>query len=275
MKHKKKTIAYFITMLTILLTVIYEFPVTESFTLTTDKFTGDSSEIKIVFLSDLHSCYYGKDQHTLVETVKRSEPDIIILGGDLIDDRKKETNAHKLVEALAPLYPCFYATGNHEFWSDKVDSIKSYLTSVGVTVLDGNCTTVDVGGNLIDICGVDDPTYIGDDLWRKQLDTAYSLTDSSHYRILISHRPELVETYKQYDFDLILTGHAHGGQWRIPFINIGLYAPHQGLFARYISGEYSLSNCSTMLVSRGLSREDMPLPRFFNFPEVVYIRISK
>ncbi|MBR1853426.1 MAG: hypothetical protein IJ794_09850 [Lachnospiraceae bacterium] len=101
----------------------------------------------------------------------------------------------------------------------------------------------------------------------------FAQTDGRHLRILLSHRPEKVDLYAQYDFDLILTGHAHAGQFRIPWINEGVWAPDQGLMAKYVNGIYELSNGTLMEVSRGLARESTPLPRFFNHPEIVSIEI--
>ena len=107
--------------------------------------------------------------------------------------------------------------------------------------------------------------------WREQLDQAYSLTDDTHVRILLSHRPELTSVYEEYDFDLVCAGHAHAGQFRIPFINRGLYAPNQGSMAQYVSGIYELPNGTLREVSRGLARESTPAPRYFNHPEVVVL----
>ena len=109
---------------------------------------------------------------------------------------------------------------------------------------------------------------------KSQLENAYSSCDNSNLKILLSHRPERTEYYEQYDFDLVLTGHAHAGQIRIPFINRGLWAPSQGFLPKYVSGPYELKNGSTMIVSRGLARESTPLPRFFNHPEIVVIDIE-
>ena len=175
------------------------------------------------------------------------------------------------MESLVAKYPCYYVTGNHEFWSGRVDEMKAYMKSIGVTVLDGDCETITVNGVTIDVCGVDDPTYMSEEQWLEQLNVAYAKADSTHFRILLTHRPEKVDTYNRYDFDLILAGHAHAGQMKIPFVNRGLLAPDQGFFAKYVDGLYTLDNGSVMEVSRGLSRESTRLPRFFNRPELVVI----
>ena len=151
--------------------------------------------------------------------------------------------------------------------------MKAYMESVGVKVLVGDCETVTVNNVEIDICGVDDPYGKTEEQWKQQIDKAWSMTEESHLKILLTHRPEKVAVYEQYGFDLILAGHAHAGQIRIPFINKGMFAPDQGAFAEYVNGTYTLSNGSIMEVSRGLGRESTPLPRFFNNPEVVILDI--
>lgn len=269
-RHKR--LFLIILIILIILTFIFEIPVTETFVFESSLVNNDSP-IRVCFISDFHSCYYGKNQSQLTRMVEKSNPDIIIFGGDTFDDKEDNSNTEELIKALSNKYPCFYSTGNHEYWSSRVDSMKDFLLQNNVTVLEGNSVTININGNLIDICGIDDPTDIGLDNWLTQLDKAYKSTYSSHYKILISHRPELVSYYGKYDFDLILSGHAHGGQFEIPFIKIGLYAPHQGFFAKYVDGAYSLNSNETMVVSRGLARESIPLPRFFNSPELVIVEI--
>lgn len=247
-------------------------PVTEHISL--DLPAVKDTKLCIVLISDLHSCRYGSGQRDLLERIDREEPDLIMIGGDFFDDKLSDDNAKITAKALAGKYPCYYVTGNHEFWSGHVDEIKAYLENIGVRVLAGTCETVTVKGCTIDICGVDDPTEIGLSQWRTQLDAAYSLTDQSHLRLLLSHRPELVNEYLRYDFDLIMSGHAHAGQIRIPFVNKGVFAPDQGLMAEYVNGVYQLSNGSILEVSRGLARESTPAPRFFNHPEVVVLDLE-
>ena len=151
---------------------------------------------------------------------------------------------------------------------------KRYLTSIGVVVLEGTSCTINIKGNDIDICGVDDPTYMTPDEWTAQLANASESSNPEHFRILLSHRPETVEEYRNYSFDLVVCGHAHGGQWIIPFTGRGTHAPNQGTFPKYVDGLYEISESTDMIVSRGLARERMPYPRFFNHPEIVIIEIG-
>lgn len=272
-KNKKKRILIEIIVVVVLLglCVWTWVPFTEHITL--DLSEGDNETTRIVLITDLHSCYYGPNQNTLIKMVEKQNPDIVILSGDIFDDELKEENAKITVKRLAEKYPCCYVTGNHEFWSGHVDDIKAYVRNTGAVVLEGDCETIDIRGRKIDICGVDDPTRLTLDEWTKQMKAAYSRCDESHIKILASHRPERVSDYEQFGFDLILSGHAHAGQFRIPIINRGLFAPNQGFFPEYINGAYKLKNGSTLVVSRGLARESTPLPRFFNHPEIVVIDI--
>ena len=271
-KHKRRKIIWGILAFFIIWTIWSWVPVTERISL---NLLGDSEEgVRIVLVTDLHSCYYGKNQNWLIKRIDKENPDIILMAGDIFDDKIWDKNTKILVEDLVNKYPCYYVTGNHEYWSNRADEMKDYMESVGVHVLAGDCETITIAGNTLDICGIDDPNDLTDKEWKDQLDAAYSKTDESHIRILVTHRPEKVDVYENYDFDLIVAGHAHAGQIRIPFINKGVYAPSQGFMAEYVSGLYTLSNGSNMVVSRGLARESTIAPRFFNHPEIVVIDIN-
>jgi predicted MPP superfamily phosphohydrolase len=137
--------------------------------------------------------------------------------------------------------------------------------------LEGDRRVVEVRGQRINICGIDDPS-IGRFNFDRQLENAFDSVDSNLYTILLSHRPERFQQLSEYECDLILSGHAHGGQWRIPFILDGLIAPNQGIFPKYTSGTHTL-NDTKMIVSRGLARESTRIPRVFNPPELVVIDI--
>lgn len=274
-RNNKKKLLKLLAVIAIVMiaaTIWYEMPVTEHITISGEGKIG--SLVRFALVTDLHSCYYGKDQSQLIRMIDKEKPDAILLSGDIFDDRLGQKNARIFIEGVADRYPCFYVTGNHEFWSKKEDEMKEFLASKGVTVLEGDAKNISINGNSLDICGVDDPTYMTESEWEERLDRADKESDPGNYRILLSHRPEKVKAYEKYDFDLILCGHAHGGQWRIPFTKRGVAAPNQGLLPAYVDGLYDLDNGSKMIVSRGLARERMPYPRFFNHPEVVIIEME-
>jgi predicted MPP superfamily phosphohydrolase len=228
--------------------------------------------VNIVFLSDLHSCTYGKSQQGLIQQIHKQKPDLVLMSGDIADDVLPDSRVTELLDGIANQYPCYYVTGNHEFWSGRVDEQKDMFRAYGVTVLEGNGEEISVNGQHLFIGGIDDPD-VGGELFDSQLKTVSGLIRTERYSILLSHRPELFERYANYAFDLVLSGHAHGGQWRIPLIlPNGLFAPNQGWFPKYTTGIHEM-NDTKMLVSRGLSRESTRIPRIFNPPELVVIHL--
>ena len=228
---------------------------------------------RLVFLSDLHSCEYGDGQRELLELVEAQQPDLVLLGGDWVDDdfgRRSPERAYMAARALAAQYPTFYVLGNHEQWSGHADEIKAALTACGVTVLAGEWVDLDLNGAPIRLFGIDDPD-VGEGPWQEQLSYLKEGLTEERVDLLLTHRPEQVEAYG--GFDLILAGHAHGGQWRLPGLINGLYAPNQGFFPKYAGGEYTLPGGETLVVGRGLSKETTRIPRFFDPSEVVVIEL--
>lgn len=235
--------------------------------------------IRVALVTDLHSCDYGKNQKKLVKAIEEQNPDVVFLVGDIFDDVLPDDNAEIFVSQISKKYPCYYVTGNHEWWSGKDAFLKkmAILEENGVIILKNEVKTVEINGETIDICGIDDPCAIvleeGDALEGHTASIEKVGEESENYKILLSHRPERFETYTQYGFDLVVSGHAHGGQWRIPPLVNGVYAPHQGVFPKYAGGLYE-DNGTTMIVSRGLARETTWVPRIFNRPELVIIDIK-
>jgi predicted MPP superfamily phosphohydrolase len=231
-----------------------------------------TSPIRIAFIADLHSCYYGEKQSDLINTVNEQDPDIVLFGGDIIDDVLPPQNAVTVLETLSKDYPCYYVSGNHEYWTGHIDRIKQTVLDCGVQVLEGANETLSINSQSINICGIDDPEA-GESIMLHQLAKASDQCDKNLLTVLLAHRPEYIDSYLDYDFDLILSGHAHGGQWRIPLLINGLYAPNQGWIPKYAGGRHELGN-STFIVSRGLAKESVRVPRVFNPPELVVIDIT-
>ncbi|WP_295629451.1 metallophosphoesterase [uncultured Intestinimonas sp.] len=244
--------------------------VTRTYSISTEKL---SQPIRLALLTDLHSCAYGPGQRDLLDAVDAAHPDLVLLGGDILDDDPTldAENAWTVLRTLGEAYPTFYVTGNHEFWSGRAEDWKEQITTLGVTVLEGDCATVVLQGQPLNLCGVDDPAA-GEAVWEAQLQRAAGAADPAYFTILLSHRPERVEDYQGKGFDLVLAGHAHGGQWRIPGVLNGLLAPDQGLLPAYAGGLYALED-TTLVVSRGLARESTRVPRLFNPPELVILDV--
>ncbi|MDO4370164.1 MAG: metallophosphoesterase [Clostridia bacterium] len=233
--------------------------------------------IRIAFLSDLHSCNYGENAQTLVSAIERQQPDLVLLGGDIFDDVLPDDNAEALLRQIGGRYPCYYVTGNHEYWSGTEAFARKMriLEENHVTRLNNEAAAVTVQGVQINICGVNDPeaARIGERFsFNAALENIAQVSANRNFTLLISHRPERIDDYAKYPFDLVLAGHAHGGQWRIPHLINGVYAPNQGFFPKYAGGMYMRGD-TCMIVGRGLARESTRIPRFFNRPELVIIDI--
>ncbi|MDE6133572.1 MAG: metallophosphoesterase [Oscillospiraceae bacterium] len=223
--------------------------------------------LRIVLLTDFHSSSYGKNQQVLTEEIDRQSPDIILLAGDIAEDVRPHKHTKELLEQIATKYPCFYATGNHEEWSGECEQIKEMFRSYGVTVLEGDSEILDFEGQKIRVSGADNSLPL------EQFTACCENAGDDIFTVFVSHRPDLVNMYSGKGFDLIVSGHAHGGQVIIPHVLNGLYAPNQGIFPKYAGGRYTLADGSTeMIVSRGLCKNI--LPRIFNPPEVVVIDLE-
>lgn len=231
--------------------------------------------VRIALITDLHSCKYGKNQQKLISAVQEQAPDIVLLGGDIFDDKISNDHTEAFIAGIAGDFPVYYVTGNHEHWAGesafaaKMDILQKY----GVKRLSGSGETLEIRGETLFICGTDDPEANGEDAFLEQLNMTKAAVPEGAYSILLSHRPEYFETYCDMSFDLALCGHAHGGQWRLPGIINGLWAPNQGLLPEYAGGRYDANN-TTMIVSRGLARESTRIPRIFNRPEIVMVEVK-
>lgn len=226
--------------------------------------SGKTDSLRIVFISDLHNCTYGKNQSGIIRKIDENKPDLVLFGGDVIDDRGDTENALTLMKDVAGKYPCAYSDGNHETWRDDVSEFYQDVKKIGIPILSyGNSTDFVINNQKIRVCGVN--------VLEKMMEIK---TDDESYNILLLHQPEQYGEFTE-NFDLILSGHAHGGQWRLPVIlEQGLYAPNQGIFPDYTNGKYEYGKC-THIISRGLARklETIFIPRIFNRPEFSVIDI--
>ncbi len=226
---------------------------------------------RIVHISDLHNTEMGEDNETLIEMIEKAEPDIIVITGDLIDSRRTDINiAVDFIEEAVHIAPCYYVTGNHEQRIEEYSELKKAMYKTGVTILDNKKMRVEQDGSYITIAGVDDPMFTMDpqteEPYMVMEETLAELLDSrDEYTVLLSHRPELMDTYVQSAVDLVLTGHAHGGQIKLPFVG-GIISPGEGLFPEYYEGIHQ-EDGTQMVVSRGIGNSLFPW-RINNKPEV-------
>ena len=244
--------------------------------------SGDLPEgfegFRIAQISDLHNTQFGKNNEKLLSMLRSAEPDIIVMTGDLIDCRDLDIPVSlSFAQEAAKIAPCYYVTGNHEARIGELPQLLDGLTAAGVTVLRNEKLQLFRQGDPITLMGVDDPTFIVDYMTGdcRPVMTA-ALTDlmaaEENFTILLSHRPELFPLYREFGIDLTFSGHAHGGQFRLPLVG-GIIAPNQGFFPEYDAGVFSENGCS-MVVSRGLGPSIIPL-RIGNRPELVITELHR
>lgn len=228
---------------------------------------------KIAHVSDLHNHQWGDK---LIEKIRIENPNLIAITGDLIDSSKTDFDiAMEFIKEASKLAPIYYVTGNHEAWIENYSILEEKLIESNVNMMDDNSLFIEKASSKIQILGVQDPDFV------EQVDSGNiqgeiisiklnEILNKDYFNILLSHRPEHFEEYVSLGADLVLTGHAHGGQVRIPFLG-GVVAPNQGFFPSYTEGVYSNKN-TNMVVSRGLGNSIIPI-RINNTPELVVITL--
>ena len=232
-----------------------------------------TAEVRLAVVTDFHSSDNADD---VVVMVASCAPDAVLLVGDLFDDDTQNRPTERtlsLMRQLSAQYPCYYVSGNHEAWTGEMDALYQQTEEAGVTVLRMSSGVLTVRGQRIALCGIPDPyemVFSGAPDTEEQLRQALEDVDSADFTVLLAHRPELLAKYAQFPLDLVVSGHAHGGQVRIPGVLNGLYAPNQGWFPKLAGGAYTQDG-TTLIVSRGLAVRTR-LPRIFNRPEVVLVR---
>ncbi len=271
MRKKHRWILPVLAILVILtLIALDERLILRTYTVVSPKLTA---EVRLAVVTDFHSSDNADD---VVAMVASCAPDAVLLVGDMFDDdiaNRPTERTLSLMRQLSALYPCYYVSGNHEAWTGEMDALYQQTEEAGVTVLRMSSGVLTVRGQRIALCGLPDPyemVFSGAPDTEEQLRQALEDVDSADFTVLLAHRPELLAKYAQFPLDLVVSGHAHGGQVRIPGVLNGLYAPNQGWFPKLAGGAYTQDG-TTLIVSRGLAVRTR-LPRIFNRPEVVLVR---
>lgn len=243
---------------------------TSTYTVTSTQLPPEFEGYTIAQVSDLHNTEFGHSNQKLLDQLREANPNIIVLTGDLIDSHKTDTTiALSFARQASAIAPTYYITGNHEAWlGEGLDPFLTQLAATGVTILRDQATTLHHQGASITLAGLDDP----DAASQPTAQRLQPLVNPQDYEILLAHRPEDIQLYASAGADLVLSGHAHGGQIRLPFLG-GLVAPGQGLFPAYDAGTYQEGK-TTLVVSRGLGNSLVPL-RINNRPELVVITLGK
>ncbi len=242
------------------------------------KIPAGFSGFSMLQVSDLHNKSFGKNQEILLNSIELLAPDVILITGDLIDRRRYNLEkAMTFVEGAVARAPVYYVPGNHEAWSGRYEEIRSALQEAGVIVLDNSEVMLEQNGDTLHLLGLRDPAFLVSDYRERwdvskithQLD-AWQKLDG--YKVLLAHRPDLFSLYAESRVNLVFSGHAHGGQIRLPLVG-SLFAPNQGFFPEYTQGDYH-QGTTTMYVSRGLGNSIFPL-RVHNRPELVMVTLNQ
>lgn len=248
------------------------------YTVSSNRLPEEFDGYRIAHVSDLHNTEMGKENEKLLTMLREAEPDMIAITGDLIDCRRTDMEiALQFTTAAMEIAPCYFVAGNHEARITEYDELKERLTEQGVIVLDDKRIELERSGEKIVLLGVNDPAFPAKHLYgdteavmKKKLKAISA--EENVFTILLSHRPELFECYADSNIDLVLSGHAHGGQFRLPFVG-GVMVPNQGFFPKYDAGLFT-EGMTKMFVSRGIGNSAFPF-RINNRPEVVLIELER
>ena len=252
---------------------------TSNYQIHSNKIPQEFDGLNIVLLSDIHNTKNNVLKNNIIKYLKKQNPDCIMIAGDLFDSRRTNVQValdfSKQLTAIAPVY---FVTGNHEGRKPQhLKQLEEGLKELSVTILHDECFKLLKNDYHINLIGMDDPRVFGYDTSYEEcrnfiFDKLVNLVDRDSFNLLLIHRPELFDVYVKAGCELILTGHAHGGQIRLPFIG-GLFAPGQGVFPKLTSGLYQ-KEASQMIVSRGIGNSNFPF-RVFNHPEIISIELKK
>ena len=269
--NRKKIILFSLFVGTVLLFVWYQnnHIVSSVFNYKSSKLSSDSGKFNIVQISDLHNASFGKDNKKLIDNIESLEPDIIVITGDIIDSNHTDLNVSiNFVKEMTKRYLVYYVTGNHEYWLDESEREELFasIREAGAVILNNEKTTINMNHDSITLIGLDDHS-----LNDATLSSMMEQCDKNELTVVLAHEPQYINNYCDAGADLVLTGHAHGGQVILPFIG-ALIAPGQGFLPQYTAGEIKREN-TTMYISRGLGNSVIPL-RLFNYPEIVSIEVQ-
>ena len=231
--------------------------------------------LRIVHLSDLHGHIYGENSQRLLNLVAQQQPEVIVITGDLIDQESQLEMVPALARGLAGIAPTYYVTGNHEWAVGKVRTLKDLLTQCGVQVLSNEYVTLERDGATLALAGVDDPNGYAGQKTAQELRQEIEQEVGPVCTLLLAHRNDRFDQYAAAGYDLVLSGHGHGGIVRLPFTD-GLLGTNRKFFPTWTSGVYTLGE-STLFVSRGLGNNTVPISgfRLFNRPELAVLELTE
>ncbi|GGP09306.1 metallophosphoesterase [Oceanobacillus neutriphilus] len=269
----RKRIIFIVLLLAMLSITIKIYFDTATFKINREQFQSDKleegTELKVLQITDVHSRVFGKENGAVLEKVKELDADIIVLTGDLIDRKTENLEpALQFAEELVQLNPdTYFVTGNHEHGNPEKEAFLAGLADRGVIILNNKNTQFEKDGQLFNIVGVNDISTEHEDM-----SPAFADLDTDKYTILLSHAPIVVQKYPDVDADIVLSGHTHGGQVRLPFIG-ALVAPDEGLLPELQKGIYPLGDERYLYIDSGLGTSALPI-RFLNQGQISLITIQ-
>ncbi len=247
-------------------------------TLKFDKLPQAFDNFKIAQVSDIHCDKVGLSDLSFINKIKNFNPDMIVITGDILDSYNNNMDiAYNILSQLTIIAPCYFVSGNHELRLPKeYAELKNIMKKLNITYVHNSNLLITKNNESLNLVGVEDYNFFKNEdklnhraNFTKTLEKLYS---PNHFNILLSHRPEKFPIYVEAKYELIFSGHAHGGQWRLPFVG-GIFSPSQGFFPKYTNGNYVLKN-STMIVSQGLGNSSFPI-RINNRIELVLATLKK
>lgn len=267
-KKIKRWIIIFCILAIALLFCYYEnqhLVVTE-YSISNKKVSDELAGYKILQISDFHNVRFGFDNDSFIKKIDEIAPDIVVVTGDLVDSNHTNVNVSlDMIERVASKYPVYYVTGNHEYWLSEEDRTQLFsgMENCGVVILNNESVQIEVGESSFSLIGLDDKSLLNFQL--------SSIINEDMLNVVLAHEPQYFNNYSSEGADIVFTGHAHGGQFILPFIG-AVYAPDQGFSPKYTSGTF-VSGDTTMIVSRGLGNSVIPV-RLFNYPELVVVTLD-
>lgn len=240
----------------------------EQVTFQSEQIPAGFDGFRIVQISDLHGSQFGTNNEALLQAVADAQPDLIAITGDMVDRATDWQILEPLLPALVELAPTYFVTGNHEWSISGTRALLDLIESYGVTVLENEYLLLERGGDTIALCGVHDPNGYRD---QKKPQALLAEVPDELFTLLLSHRNDYTGAYEGYD--LVLAGHAHGGIIRLPFTD-GLIDPAMNLFPSYTAGFYTLSQGTSLYISRGLGNTPRATFRLFNRPHLPVLTLK-
>ena len=278
--NKKRRLLFLFILLALFIWTIWGNSALEisEYTVESEELPKAFNGFRIAHVSDLHDAEIGKNNEKLLSLLKESSPDIIAITGDIVDCNRIDIDLSlNFVKEAVKIAPCYYVTGNHEAWltDENFSKLEKGLLEHGVKILRGESVFIEKDGEKISLSGIDDSDFAmknnSSPISQMSVENIKKISDFEGFKIFLSHRPEYFENYVEADINLVLSGHAHGGQFRVPFVG-GIYAPNQGFFPEYDSGICEKNN-TKMSVSRGIGNSVFPF-RLNNRPEIVLIELK-